>query len=167
MKPHDGGTLSMPCAALAELMAAVLEKGGHFSFRCRGSSMVPFIRDGDFLTIAPLETRPHRVGEVVAFLGPPEDKPALVIHRIVGIQGTSFVIQGDGNGCAGEIVRAENVMGNVVRIERNGGRVRLGLGSERRLIAWLSRTRLIWRFVWPALNRVREVVSQPTGVPWR
>jgi hypothetical protein len=119
--------------------------------------MTPFIRDGDTLTIAPLENRRPRLGEVVAFSYPPEEGSKLVVHRVVGFRRGDFIVRGDGDGCVAEIVSSGNVLGRVVRVERDGRYVRLGLGPERRLIAWLSRSRVLWRFVWPVWRPVRQI----------
>lgn len=119
--------------------------------------MTPFIRDGDTLTIAPLASRPPRLGEVVAFSCPIEKQAKLVVHRVVGRKESGFVVQGDGNGCAPEIVSSQNILGRLVKVERGGRYVSLGLGPERRLVAWLSRTRLLWSLVWPAWCGFRQV----------
>ncbi len=155
MKALDEKTLTLTGAVVAELMHAVLEKGGLFRFCAHGGSMTPFIRDGDTLTIAPLAGRPPRLGEVVAFSCPIEKQAKLVVHRVVGRQRSGFVVQGDGNGCAPEIVSSQNILGRLVKVERGGRYVRLGL--ERRLVAWLSRTRLLWRLVWPIWREFRRL----------
>ncbi len=137
-------------------MTAVLEKGGRLGFRARGTSMVPLVRDGDILTIAPLANRRPRLGDVVAFSYPAKRGPNLVVHRVVGFTRPATVLQGDGNGCTPEIISSEYILGQLVKVERDGRRVRLGLGPERRFIAWLSRTRLLWTLVWPVWRHVRH-----------
>ncbi|MEW6532975.1 MAG: S26 family signal peptidase [Thermodesulfobacteriota bacterium] len=160
MKCLEQDTLLLSGGAMADLMAAVLGKGRQFRLCARGASMTPFIRDGDRLTIAPLSARPPRVGDVVAFSVPGEYGSGLVIHRVVWNRGTTFVIQGDANGSLAAIIPSEHVLGRVVKAERNGARVRLGLGPEGRLIAWLSRTRLLWRSVWVLWGRARPFLKQ-------
>lgn len=160
MKPLEEKALKLTGAVVAELLQAVLEKGGLFRFCAHGGSMTPFIRDGDTLTIAPLEGRPPRIGEVVAFSCPVENQPKLVVHRVVGRQGSGFVVQGDGNGCAPEIVSWQNILGRLVKVERGGCYIRLGLGPERRLVAWLSRTRLLWILVWPVWREFRRLFKR-------
>ena len=160
MTPREEKTLTLPSAAVVELMKAVLEKGGLFGFRAHGTSMAPFLRDGDTLIIAPLTNRQPRIGDVVAFSYPTAQGAALVVHRVVGRQKTGLVIQGDGNGCTPEIIHSENLLGRLVKVEREGGQSHLGLGPERRLIAWLSRTRLLWSTVWPAWREVRQLFKR-------
>lgn len=154
MRRPEDNTLTLSSPALEYLMRAVLEKDGHFRFCARGTSMIPFVRDGDIVTIAPLTGQPPRLGEVVAFCRQVWG-PRPVVHRVVGKDPAGLVIQGDGNGCEPEIVALEDVLGRLVKLERNGRSIHLGLGPERRVLAWLSRSRLIWKWVWPLWSRVR------------
>jgi hypothetical protein len=128
--------------ALLGLMREVLARGLPFRFRARGWSMTPFIRDGDVITISPFRNRVPGVGEVVAFIRPAAGN--VVVHRVVARHGTASLIQGDSaSGYADGIIPAENLVGRVTRVERNGRNVWLGLGPERTVIAWLSRARLL------------------------
>ena len=128
--------------ALVELMRAVLARGVPFRFCARGWSMAPFIRDGDVITVSPFRHAQPGAGEVVAFVRPGAGK--LVVHRVVARRGTASFIQGDSAPDHMDgIIPPENLLGRVTRIERNGHDVWLGLGPERYLIAWLSRTRLL------------------------
>jgi Peptidase S24-like len=139
VKAHE---LPLSGLALLELMRAVLTRDLPFRFCARGWSMAPFIRDGDVITVAPLQHSLPGVGEVVAFVRPGAEK--LVVHRVVA-RGAAFAfIQGD-NGLEypEEIIPQENLLGTVTRIERNGHNVWMGLGPERYVIAWLSRARLL------------------------
>ncbi len=119
-------------------MQAVLARGALFHFRAKGLSMAPFIRDGDSVTIAPLEKESPSVGKVVAFIHP--ETAGLVIHRIIARQGPAFLIQGDNTaGQPDGWVQPQALLGCVIRVERDGRRVYLGLGPERYLVAFLSR----------------------------
>jgi hypothetical protein len=136
----DALPLSGP--ALLELMRAVLDRDAAFRFRARGWSMAPFIRDGDVITVAPLQGALPRVGEVVAFVRPGAEN--LVVHRVVARRGTASLIQGDAVAAYKDgAVPVENLLGRVTRVEREGRDVWLGLGPERVAIAWLSRARLL------------------------
>lgn len=128
--------------ALLELMRAVLAKGVPFRFKARGWSMAPFIRDGDVITISPPGGSLPGIGKVVAFIRPEDGK--LVVHRIVGRQGAAVLIQGDNvTSLPDGIVPQENLLGRVMRIERDGRPIWMGLGPERFLIAWFSRLRFL------------------------
>jgi hypothetical protein len=157
LRPLHKKTLALSGAVLVELVQAVLDKGSLFRFCACGRSMIPFIRDGDTLTIAPLANRPPRLGEVVAYSCPTEERAKLAIHRVIGRRRRDFLVRGDGNGCMPEIVSSENILGLLVSVERDGRQVRLGLGPERRLIAWLGLARLLWISVWPVWREFRQL----------
>ncbi len=123
-------------------MKSVLARGLPFRFRVRGWSMSPFIRDHDVITVAPLGSRPAQTGEVVAFVSPADER--LVVHRVVGRLGTELLVQGDNLAReADSPIPESRVLGRVKRVERNGKPVRVGLGAERRALAFLSRKGLL------------------------
>jgi hypothetical protein len=104
--------------------------------------MLPFIYDGDVVTIAPLAARNPRLGDAVAFVHPEHGR--LVVHRVVAAREEGYLIQGD-NACDGSDgpVPHDQILGCVTRIERDGRRVWLGFGPERRAVALLSRAGLL------------------------
>ncbi len=59
--------LELSGAQISKLMCEVLARGGTFRFRAGGSSMFPFIRDGDVVSIVSLPSRTPRLGAVIAF----------------------------------------------------------------------------------------------------
>lgn len=125
----------MPDIAFAGLMQAVLEKNVPFQFSASGSSMTPFIRDGDAITVAPspLQLRP---GDVVAFVNVRSNQ--LMVHRIIHASPAGCLIKGDNNSVPDGLMPASSIIGRVVQVVRRGRQVRLGLGIERFAIAWLS-----------------------------
>ena len=123
-------------SALLSLLQAVLDKGANFRFKARGTSMVPFIHDGDLITIAPL-TR-VATGSIVAFTRP--ETGQLVVHRVVAKRREEFFISGDGSSLHSDgWIPRKNIVGQLTKIERNGQNIRLSLGMERIVIAFLSR----------------------------
>ena len=108
---------------LLELSAEILNQGSSFRFQARGTSMTPLIRQGDIITIQPVDLSDLRVGDVILFQTA-FDK--LVAHRIIdiGVENgqIQFVARGDAILGSGEKVHADMVLGQVVRIER-GSRV--------------------------------------------
>lgn len=125
----------IPGSAFAELMEAVLEKNVPFRFSASGSSMTPFIQDGDTITIAPSPLR-LRPGDVVAFVNVHSNQ--LMVHRILHASPAGYLIKGDNNSVPDGLMPASSIIGSVVRVVRRGRHVRLGLGIERFAIAWLS-----------------------------
>jgi signal peptidase I len=133
--------LSLSGADLTGLLRAVLAKAAPFRFQAKGSSMNPFIRDGDVVTVAPLRATGFCFGDIAAFADPETER--LVIHRVIGSQGDLLLLKGDNAPVTDGLITMGQILGRVTRIERSGRRVRLGLGRERALIALLSRTRLL------------------------
>lgn len=130
---------------LSELLRAVLEEGGSLRLQVAGYSMVPFLQDGDLVTVAPLPYRDPRLGDVVAFLHPQHGK--LTIHRVGPRHGDVWLVRGDATPESEALVPRTHIVGRVTVASRAGRRVRLGFGPERVLIALLSRWGLL-RLVW-------------------
>jgi hypothetical protein len=125
--------------------------------------MSPFIRDGDVITIAPVQpsnSYPHAstsssvtmgggpgvracgIGQIVAFVKPVNQR--LVVHRVIGRHESCFLIQGDNMpGLVADAIDPDEILGRVVRIERGKKCVWLGLGPERYAIAIFSRVGLL------------------------
>lgn len=143
--------------AFVELLRAVLDKGVRARFRANGFSMSPFIRDGDVVTVFPLSAASTCLGDVLAFVHPQTGK--LAVHRMIGKIGDSLIIKGDNVGEADGFVHRANVLGIVARVERNGKRVFLGMGPEKRAIALLNRGGLLI----PLLCLIRRLVHPAIG----
>src|SRR5690606_7514518 len=75
------------------LLFAPAEIGGRSGYMVvNGASMEPALSAGD---LAVIRTAPeYRVGDVITYRHP---ELGMVIHRIVGIEGSRFVVQGDNN----------------------------------------------------------------------
>ncbi|MCL4500967.1 MAG: S24/S26 family peptidase [Deltaproteobacteria bacterium] len=151
-----GGVLSLSGPALQEFLRAVLSRGASFRFKARGFSMHPFIQDGDNLTIIPVKGGKLRCGQVAAFCHPETGK--LVVHRLLCRRPGGVLVRGDNIPDADGLIRPADVLGLVTRVERQGRAVLLGLGPERRLIAWLSRHNLLK----PVIFRAGQLLR-----PWR
>lgn len=135
-------------ASLLELSEAVLSRKASFRFEARGWSMLPAIRDGDFITISPKPGSPLGIGEIVAFVSPCTGK--MVVHRIIGHRGEGYLIKGDRlfdpDGC----ILKEKVLGCVTKLERKGRELRLASGWKRNVLVFLSKTNVFyWLFeIW-------------------
>lgn len=128
--------LSVQNAELVTLMTDVLAQNTSFEFEAKGFSMHPFIRDGDQITLEPPPSI-FQIGQVVAFVGSPRDR--LLIHRIITIGRQGILTRGDNSLQPDELITPDCVLGRVVQVRRGSRQVRLGLGLERMVIAWLSR----------------------------
>lgn len=143
-------------ADLLEIMSVVLAKGGNMRIRATGGSMLPFIRNHDVITIAPLSQSKIRLGDIVAFINSKKEKNIhLRIHRVVKlISNGTFLIRGDNSSSHPDgIVPMDQILGKVIKIERDSRIIPFGMGFERRIIAMLSKQ----NFLVPFLNWIRRI----------
>jgi len=135
-------TLSLSNIALLDLMRAVLNKDVPFRFHAKGNSMVPFIRNGDIITISPLLVRKPQFGDIVAFVHPHTEQ--LVVHRVIGRRNGNYLIKGDASSKSNDgLIPFDSLLGRVTTIQRNGRRIRLGLGFEKVFVGMLSHLKLV------------------------
>jgi signal peptidase I len=118
--------------AFAELSAEILRQGGTFQFTAHGSSMTPLIRDGDLLTIAPVDAASLEIGDVALYR---TRRDRIIAHRVVGktTQGGELVLetQGDARLAPDRPVPADCVLGRAVRFQRGDRGYRLDRGPWR------------------------------------
>lgn len=150
-----------PCLSgsdLIEILQAILEKGVPFRFRVKGFSMSPFIKDGDAVTVSPLGGTLPGLGDVIAFRHKGTDR--LVIHRVAIKKSGSVLTKGDNVLEADRPVSRADILGYVTKVERDGKEVSLGLGPERFLIAFLTRTRLLLPLMLPVRRLFRPIITR-------
>lgn len=117
---------------LSELSQDILKKGNSVRFQAKGWSMHPFIQDGDFIEVSPIENSPIKTGDVV-FYSTTGNK--IIVHRVIkkykkDSRGTVF-IRGDASFGASEEVDIKNVLGKLVSVQRDAQRISLDKGSAR------------------------------------
>jgi len=145
-------------ALTVELMEAVFAKGALFRLTVKGSSMNPFIRDGDIITISPVSRSPASLGKPAACLFPVNKK--LLVHRLVARKGRHYLIKGDNTSGPDCLIDKEHIIGCVTSIERENKTTLFGLGPERLIIAFLSRNGLLpllfslWRSIPKSLRKI-------------
>lgn len=93
-----------------EIAEEVLGSGKSLSFVAGGTSMAPFIKEGDTVTVRP--ERRLRIGDI-ALLRTPED--LLLLHRVVRTTKTGIITQGDACLCEDDFTPFEYVLGRAVR----------------------------------------------------
>jgi signal peptidase I len=86
-------------------------------FRARGSSMRPFILDNDLVEIHPIESERLKRGDVILCQ---LDRGRMVLHRIVHVRKTGWVIQGDALSRPDGQVSSQQIVGRATLIYRNG-----------------------------------------------
>lgn len=111
----------LPNEVMLEEVASLLQEGRDVSFTPKGNSMLPFIRGGiDSVTLRLLPD--IKVGDIVlARMGGAH----YVMHRVIGIEGDSLTLMGDGNISGCEHCIAADVIGTAVAI--NGHKPPKGL----------------------------------------
>jgi hypothetical protein len=119
--------------------------------------MSPFIRDGDVITVSPLEGREPKLGTVLAFIHPKSRR--LAVHRVVGRRGDAWMLSGDNVSGADGLVKLDEIVGQVTRVERKGRPVRFGRGPVRLPIALLNRCGWLAK-VTITMGRLRRMSSR-------
>jgi len=143
---------------LLELLMGVLERQASFRFMAKGWSMSPFIRDSDIITISRHPEPVMGIGNSVAFMCSEARK--LKVHRVIARKNNYYLIKGDRVFKPDGLVPRENILGIVTKVERGGKNIIFGLGPERYMIAFLSRTKVlflilsIWRCVKVSAKRI-------------
>ncbi len=108
-----------------ELLRGAKERGVALRTTVRGVSMTPFVRDRDVVTVAPLNGHTLTCGDIVAVaLRAPE---RLVVHRLVARRRGGWLVRGDNCLRADGVVGRSDILGRVVRVERDGREVGLGV----------------------------------------
>jgi signal peptidase I len=119
-------SINLKLADLLELSRDVLQKGQSIRFQAKGWSMRPFIRDGDFVTVSPVENSSIKTGDVVLY-STAENDPIMhrVIKKYIKKGGTTLLIKGDASSGSPERVDIQRVLGKLTAIERKGRRKQL------------------------------------------
>ena len=118
------------------LAAELLGRGSRLRFRARGTSMHPFIQDGDLVTVEAAAAGTPRRGDIVlARLA----SGRLVVHRVRQVGPDSLLVQGDAVPAPDGRLGLASVLGRVTAVERAGRPVRFERGLQRVLAgAWLA-----------------------------
>ena len=152
--------LSLSSQQLEKLMRGVLNKGAYFRFQGKGFSMSPFIKDGDVLTIAPVQGSAPGFGDVVVFTHPNTGR--LIIHRVIGKKAGSYLTKGDNAPEEDGLISRAAIVGRVAKVERDGKKPFLGLGPDRFIIAFVTRTGLL-PLLWPVWSLARFFMRRRSG----
>jgi hypothetical protein len=109
---------------------SLLASGFSVRFRAGGRSMAPAVRDGERLTVEPVDARDVAVGDVVlcqTWRGP-------LAHRVMRVERDArgelaFVLRGDASLEDDRPVAAAQLRGRVVRVEGDGAARALGIAG--------------------------------------
>jgi hypothetical protein len=129
------------------LARKLLAEGRSIRFAARGTSMSPFVRDGDLLTVEPARANNLRIGDIVLFL---TSADKLVAHRLHGgaasPEGQRLLVRGD-NQIESDLIEPAQVLGRAIDVRR-GSRARDPSSWPRRIAALAAtRCRRRWRIL--------------------
>lgn len=135
--------LSIDRVNFKPLAIGILGNGQYLRFRAFGSSMLPFIKSGDVLSVSPV--RKMRRGDVVLYCA---DDDRMVVHRVTCALGNGkWLVQGDALSKPDGVVFGRNILGCVVALDRSGRRIPVDTGIHR----WLG---LLWLSTLPLSRRI-------------
>jgi hypothetical protein len=112
-----------------EVACDLLARGNAIRFSAPGLSMGPTIRDGEPVLVEPVQAGEVRRGDILLYRW----ERGVRAHRVVRIEARAsayaeaapaFVVRGDAGG-EEELVLADQILGRVVSLERDGRRIRL------------------------------------------
>jgi len=149
---------------LLKISSNLIEKSASIRFRAKGSSMRPFIQDGDLITVSPLRDYPIRVGDVVLYKTV-DNRP--IVHRVIRkttIAGkAAFFIKGDATFGPPEKIGMKNILGRVTAIERNGRERRLDTKLHRMIGLAFAMLSPFSRWIYPIGSRVKHTGRRLLG----
>ncbi len=133
----------------SSLASELLDSKIPISFTANGNSMQPFIRNGDRVVVSGIADFPTRRGDVVAYR---HGKNGLRMHRVLGRDTEGhWLIRGDASSGKVEIVPADDILGLVVSVTRDGKTCRAW--SRRMLgIAWHFSIGHFWPLMWRVMK---------------
>ncbi len=126
---------------LLDLTTELLSQGATVRFRPSGRSMYPSIREGEVITVEPVQASDVKIADIVLY----RSERGLIAHRVIEISlrdSRVFGLRGDASLSCDEPVTAQQILGRVVGVKRNGRSV--GLAS-RRAKMWNKARRLASR----------------------
>ena len=124
---------------LLDLTTELLSQGTTVRFRPSGRSMYPSIREGELVTVEPVVASEVTLGDIVLY----RSRRGLIAHRVIqvrrpqvepnafgaagfslrassGEETLGFFLQGDSSLSQDEPVGAQQILGRVIRVQRNG-----------------------------------------------
>lgn len=112
-----------------DVTTGLLRQGYGVRFYAKGWSMYPTIKDGEMITVEPVVPSQVKQGDILLH----HNGRGVIAHRVVRIArkkvllnpqdsvlGTVFILRGDASSTCDEPVEADQVLGKVVSVERDG-----------------------------------------------
>jgi signal peptidase I len=108
-----------------QVCTELLRQGYKVKFGAPGDSMYPTIHDGDLITVQPIKPSKVVVGDIILY----RHVNGVTAHRVIDIKAPQssdlspqhlFTLRGDAAIVFDDPVHADQILGKVVSIERNG-----------------------------------------------
>lgn len=121
------------------LAETILRSGHEIRFRACGNSMVPFVENGDILSVIPMNPLKARIGDVILHR---RKNGALAAHRIQWIlrdraRPSAVRTRGDSHPGDGEVVPLDAILGQVIQVQRGNKKISLvSRGHRARAALW-------------------------------
>ena len=128
-------SISTPGDCARSLVADVLRSHGKVRLRVAGSSMLPTLWPGDFLSFESAPAQPIRPGMIV--LVQLDDR--FVIHRVMRCEGNEFVTRGDAMVQSDTPARRSDILGSLTCISRGSKTLTATskISGRQRVLGWL------------------------------
>jgi signal peptidase I len=161
--------VKLDSAGFLTMSTELLSRGHQLRFQALGSSMLPFIRSGQVIQVAPVQVEELRLHDVIFYR---IQGPRLVAHRLVKKEKTQggMKLLARGDSCSRsdvEVVESEQILGRVVSVELWKGKpLRIDAGWGRLLGIWLARISPSIRWIYPLLSKLKGGVAGCWGCSW-
>ncbi|MFA6593601.1 MAG: S24/S26 family peptidase [Bacteroidales bacterium] len=133
-----------PKDVLLPEVARLLQEGEIVMLKVKGKSMLPFIKDGtDCIVLRKCDGEP-RVGDIVFAK---VDGGQYLFHRVIGLDGDSVELMGDGNWRGTEHCGLSGILGYVTSIRRGERIIDCTCARERRKAAAWRRLLPVRRYL--------------------
>lgn len=107
-----------------DVSTELLRAGYSIRFRPGGHSMHPTIRDGEAVTVEPVNALAVKRGDILLY----QTERGVIAHRVRSIKKNGnaakvFILRGDTSISCDEPVKADQILGKIISVERNGRKV--------------------------------------------
>lgn len=108
-------------ADFIDMAKELLSRGDVLRCRASGSSMYPFIRDGDIITVAPVKVSRIRYADIIFFQ---DEFGRVVVHRVIKVRRAGeeicLVTRGDSMRRTDDCLDGRGLLGRVMSVEKRG-----------------------------------------------
>ncbi len=129
-------------------VAEEITEGKSVILRVKGKSMVPFLHEGDIITLIPCDKNSLQVGDIVLF----RYRKNYFLHRIIKKNKEKLILQGDAIIRVKEKTTTKRVIALLQQVERKNGKI-----INCRSLAWKLRF-----YVWFFVKAIRSGVLMST-----